>query len=113
MKFPSSYVPYDYRHPLSVPSQFKAVFDVIIADPPFLSAECLEKTAQTIQLLGKLDAKIILCTGAIMEDMVGHVLGLHRLKFEPRHVSGLSNQFACFANYETKYLDFEATHSLQ
>uniref|UniRef100_A0A0K0DIZ9 Protein-lysine N-methyltransferase n=1 Tax=Angiostrongylus cantonensis TaxID=6313 RepID=A0A0K0DIZ9_ANGCA len=102
-KFPHHYVPYDYRRPISVP--ILAVFDVVIADPPFLSAECLEKVAQTVRFLGKVDAKIIVCTGAIMEETVGRLLGLHRLKFEPRHASGLSNQFACLANYETKYLD--------
>ncbi|KAJ1353633.1 EEF1A lysine methyltransferase 1 [Parelaphostrongylus tenuis] len=68
-KFPSQYVPYDYTRPLCVPHYFEASFDVIIADPPYLSTECLEKTAQTVRFLGKTDAKIILCTGAIMEDM--------------------------------------------
>ncbi|VDM70890.1 unnamed protein product [Strongylus vulgaris] len=121
-KFPEEYVPYDYRHPLAVPSELKGnrhfciklspaimfqlagVFDVVIADPPFLADECLVKTAQTIRMLAKPNAKIILCTGAVMEKMAHRLLGLHRLKFEPQHANNLSNEFSCFANYETKYL---------
>ncbi|RCN24239.1 hypothetical protein ANCCAN_30069 [Ancylostoma caninum] len=55
-------------------------------------------------MLGKPSAKIILCTGAIMEKMADRLLGLHRLEFEPRHANNLSNEFSCFANYETKHL---------
>ncbi|KJH46814.1 hypothetical protein DICVIV_07140 [Dictyocaulus viviparus] len=68
-KFPVEYVAYDYRHPLTIPDEFKAFFDVIVADPPFLSVECLEKTSQTIHLIKKHDAKIILCTGLNMENL--------------------------------------------
>ncbi|VDK52964.1 unnamed protein product [Cylicostephanus goldi] len=103
-KFPLEYVPYDYRHPLAIPEELKGVFDVIIADPPFLADECLVKTAQTVRLLARPNAKIILCTGAIMEKMADRLLGLHRLKFEPQHANNLSNEFSCFANYDTKYL---------
>ncbi|EYB86521.1 hypothetical protein Y032_0277g1114 [Ancylostoma ceylanicum] len=103
-KFPTEYVAYDYRHPHAVPEDLKGAFDVIIADPPFLADECLVKTAQTIRMLAKPNAKIILCTGAVMEKMADRLLGLHRLEFEPQHANNLSNEFSCFANYETKYL---------
>jgi hypothetical protein len=36
-------------------------FDVVVADPPFLSEECMEKTIQTVKHLGK--DKVIFCTG--------------------------------------------------
>ena len=39
-------------------------FDVVVADPPYLSEECLQKTAQTINFLAK--EKIILCTGKLV-----------------------------------------------
>ncbi|VDP06544.1 unnamed protein product [Heligmosomoides polygyrus] len=103
-KYPMEYVPYDYRHPLAVPEALKGSFDVVIADPPFLADECLLKTAQTVRILAKPEAKIIICTGAIMEDRASRLLGLHRLKYEPSHVNNLSNEFSCFANYETKFL---------
>ncbi|WKX99703.1 hypothetical protein Q1695_014518 [Nippostrongylus brasiliensis] len=103
-KFPEAFIHYDYRHPLSVPEELKGSFDIVIADPPFLADECLLKTAQTVRLLAKPNAKIILCTGAVMEDRAKRILNLHRLKYEPCHANNLSNEFSCFANYETKFL---------
>ncbi|KAK6028000.1 hypothetical protein OSTOST_05962 [Ostertagia ostertagi] len=103
-KFPSEYIPYDYRHPLAIPEELKGIYDVVIADPPFLADECLLKTAQTVRLLAKPSARILLCTGTIMEDRAKRLLGLHRLEYEPCHANNLSNEFSCFANYETKYL---------
>ena len=41
-------------------------FDLIIADPPFLSEECHTKTGMTIRKLGKADHKIIICTGKVL-----------------------------------------------
>ena len=56
------FVFYDYNKPLELPEALqKESFDMVIADPPFLSEECLRKTAQTIKLLAK--GKILLCTG--------------------------------------------------
>ena len=44
-----------------IPEDLKGIFDVVIADPPFLNDDCLTKTAITIKLLAK--DKLILCTG--------------------------------------------------
>ena len=56
------FVFYDYRRPLDFPPGVEAhSFDLVIADPPYLSQECLRKTAQTIQYLTR--GKILLCTG--------------------------------------------------
>ena len=56
------FVFYDYNKPLELPKALQIEpFDLVIADPPFLSEECLRKTAQTIKFLAK--GKILLCTG--------------------------------------------------
>jgi EEF1A lysine methyltransferase 1 len=52
---------YDYKNPLKVPPELGGSFDVVVADPPFLSEECLTKTAVTIRFLSK--QKVLLCTG--------------------------------------------------
>jgi 16S rRNA G966 N2-methylase RsmD len=60
-KFGSDFVFYDYKSPLDIPRELYEQFDVVFADPPFLSEECLTKTAVTMKFLAK--KKIILCTG--------------------------------------------------
>lgn len=53
---------YDYSRPLDLPGDVAAhSFDVVIADPPYLSADCLKKTAETVRYLTR--GKILLCTG--------------------------------------------------
>ena len=54
---------YDYKEPLDLPLDLKQSFDIVIADPPFLSEECLCKTAVTVKFLAK--EKILLCTGKV------------------------------------------------
>ena len=57
-----NFVHYDYKQPRELPATLaEGSFDVVIADPPFLSEECLSKMAQTIKFLSK--DKVILCTG--------------------------------------------------
>lgn len=55
------YIFYDYNTPLNLPDHLLNYYDLVIADPPFLSKECLEKTANTINFLTK--EKVILNTG--------------------------------------------------
>lgn len=56
------FIYYDYNEPLSLPCGVAPQsFDVVLADPPYLSEECLSKVAQTIQYLSK--GKVLLCTG--------------------------------------------------
>ena len=53
---------YDYNQPLNLPRKLEEhSFGVVVADPPFLSEECLRKTAETVKYLAR--EKIILCTG--------------------------------------------------
>ncbi|XP_056417691.1 EEF1A lysine methyltransferase 1 [Hyla sarda] len=89
---------YDYNNPLDLPEGLQHSFDVVVADPPYLSEECLCKTAQTIEYLSK--GKTLLCTGAVMEDLVAQKLGLKMCKFIPKHNRSLANEFRCFANYD-------------
>lgn len=56
------FVLYDYRSPLEVPKELNSFFDVVVADPPFLSEECLTKTAMTMRYISK-GPHLILCTG--------------------------------------------------
>ena len=58
----SSFAYYDYNDPLTLPQPLVAhSFGIVVADPPFLSEECLCKVAQTIKFLAQ--DKVILCTG--------------------------------------------------
>ena len=58
------FVHYDCNNPLNVPQTIEAgSFDLVVADPPFLSEDCLEKFAKTIKFLMK--DKLILCTGQL------------------------------------------------
>lgn len=53
---------YDYNNPLFLPEDvLPQSFDIVIADPPYLSEECLSKVALTVKHLTK--SKILLCTG--------------------------------------------------
>lgn len=62
--FGKDFVFYDYNDPLNIPdSQGKSSFDVVFADPPFLSEECLSKISKTVKYLMK--DKIIICTGKL------------------------------------------------
>lgn len=66
---------YDYNEPLSfAASVAPQSFDIVLADPPYLSEECLSKVAETIKYLSK--GKVLLCTGEREEG-----LSLHRSGF--------------------------------
>lgn len=64
------FVFFDYNSPLAfeindLPAELPAhSFDVVVADPPFLAEECLEKTSKTVRHLAK--DKIILCSGVCL-----------------------------------------------
>lgn len=56
------FVFYDYNSPLDLPGRVaEHSFDIVVADPPYLSEECLRKTSQTIRFLTR--GKVLLCTG--------------------------------------------------
>ncbi|XP_041624254.1 EEF1A lysine methyltransferase 1 isoform X2 [Vulpes lagopus] len=91
---------YDYNNPLDLPEKIAAhSFDIVIADPPYLSKECLRKTSETIKYLTQ--GKILLCTGAVMEEEAAKLLGVKMCKFIPKHTRTLGNEFRCYVNYDS------------
>ncbi|XP_026150891.1 EEF1A lysine methyltransferase 1 [Mastacembelus armatus] len=99
----SDFIFYDYSEPLSLPASVAPQsFDIVLADPPYLSEECLSKVAQTIKYLSK--GKVLLCTGAIMENLAKELLDLKVCSFLPKHNRNLSNEFRCFVNYPSHLL---------
>ncbi|KAK2840150.1 hypothetical protein Q5P01_013890 [Channa striata] len=96
---------YDYNEPLSLPASVAPQsFDVVLADPPYLSEECLSKVAKTVKHLSK--GKVLLCTGAIMENHAKQLLDVKMCSFLPRHNRNLSNEFRCFVNYPSRLLSY-------
>ncbi|KAJ0173451.1 hypothetical protein K1T71_010600 [Dendrolimus kikuchii] len=91
------FIYYDYNNPEKLPPDTHGSYDLVVADPPFLSEECITKTSQTINLLKK--SKVIVCTGAIMKENVERLLGLKVCEFQPRHRNNLANEFSCYANF--------------
>ena len=97
---------YDYNSPLGISRDLREQFDLVFADPPFLSEECLTKTMVTVKFLAKDGAKLLLCTGAVMAQLADRLAGLKVCKFEPVHQNSLSNPFQCFANFDLdQYID--------
>lgn len=94
------FVYYDYKNPVDLPERIAThSFDIVVADPPYLSEECLRKMSETIKLLTR--GKILLCTGAVMEDAAAKLLGVKMCKFIPEHTRTLGNEFRCFVNYNS------------
>ncbi|MCJ8732413.1 hypothetical protein PDJAM_G00211130 [Pangasius djambal] len=94
---------YDYNNPLCLPEDvLPQSFDIVIADPPYLSEECLSKVALTVKYLTK--NKILLCTGAIMEEHAGRLMDVKICSYLPKHNHNLANEFRCYVNYESGLL---------
>lgn len=93
-------------------------YDLVIADPPFLSDECLTKTALTIKFLAK--KNYVLCTGifdnffyilikvfnyfyfsgSIMSELAKRLLNVEVCCFVPHHQNNLANEFYCYSNFD-------------
>lgn len=121
--FGSDFIFYDYSHPQDIPKELHGTFDLVICDPPFLSEECLTKTAISVRLLAK--KNIVLCTGlfllysyekltlfqimqliglcisgAIMDELARKLLGVKKCNFKPGHKNNLANEFWCYSNFD-------------
>ncbi|KAK9331560.1 putative N6-adenine methyltransferase-domain-containing protein [Lipomyces starkeyi] len=103
---PKQFVNYDFNAPARIPENMKSRFDVVIVDPPFLSAECQVKTAITVRLLLSLEKdrrKVVICTGQKVADVILRTYrsyGIRCTEFRPEHRNGLQNEFRCFASGE-------------
>lgn len=97
----SEFVFYDYKRPCSISADHhQGCYDTFLIDPPFLSSECFEKVAQTIKFLQSTpNPKIIVCSGAVMEEKVWELWSGKECRFQPEHEKGLSNHFKCYVNY--------------
>ncbi|XP_037646610.1 EEF1A lysine methyltransferase 1 [Sebastes umbrosus] len=94
---------YDYNEPLSVEASVAAQsFDIVIADPPYLSEECLSEVAKTVKYLSK--GKVLLCTGLTMAELAKDLLDVKMCSFRPTHNRNLSNEFRCYVNYPSRLL---------
>lgn len=123
----AEFVRYNFEEPVRrLPAWLQGWADRIVVDPPFLSEACQTAVGGTARWL--LDAsshstskggaergsknsetpRIIVCTGAIMEDLVlslyaeaGGGVQMRRTTFEAVHEGGrLSNEWGTFANFE-------------
>uniref|UniRef100_A0A182Q3A8 Protein-lysine N-methyltransferase n=1 Tax=Anopheles farauti TaxID=69004 RepID=A0A182Q3A8_9DIPT len=80
--------------------KFANHFDLVIADPPFLSEECIEKMGVIIKKIVKQSGKIVLCSGAVVEDWAKQHLGVSLCQFRPEHERNLGNEFRSYANFD-------------
>ncbi|KAK6536301.1 hypothetical protein TWF281_000541 [Arthrobotrys megalospora] len=130
--FGSEFTFYDFNEPLKLPVKFKGFFDRVLVDPPFLSEDCQTKAAITVRWLAKSWAgiigevtdrpdgvgsrqqqRIIVCTGERMKGVVDKMYrkaGVRCTEFEVRHAQGLSNEFRCYANFESSRFKWEKEH---
>nr|XP_043610678.1 EEF1A lysine methyltransferase 1 [Erigeron canadensis] len=100
-QYGSEFTYYDYNEPTSLPLSMKHAFRIIIADPPYLSQECLEKVSETVGFLKQPgESYLLLLTGAVQHDRAAQLLGLRPCGFRPQHSSKLGNEFRLFTNYD-------------
>ncbi|KAL2456765.1 methyltransferase [Forsythia ovata] len=92
---------YDYNQPENLPLSLKHSFPIIVADPPYLSKECLEKVTETISFLSRPgQSYLLLLTGEVQKERAAEILGLRPCGFQPHHSSKLGNEFRLFTNYD-------------
>lgn len=100
-KYPLNFVYYDYNQPIDDYMRRKFSqhsFDIVIADPPFLSEDCMNKVIETIKYLT--EKKVLICSGAVMRDILEQRLQLQQCQhFIPKHNRQLGNEFRCFSNF--------------
>lgn len=97
--FGEEFVYYDYKD-VNQNEEYKNYFDIIIADPPFLSKECILNTSNIINKLKKDTSDIIMCSGQTTAEWIRSALNLHQCEFRPEHERNLANEFCSFANFD-------------
>ncbi|XP_010516495.1 PREDICTED: protein-lysine N-methyltransferase N6AMT2 isoform X4 [Camelina sativa] len=100
-RYGSEFTFYDYNEPEDLPLQLKHCFHIIVADPPYLSRECLERVSQTISFLSiPVDSLLLLLTGEVQREHAAELLGVRPCVFKPHHSSKLGNEFRLFISYD-------------
>ncbi|KAK3005904.1 hypothetical protein RJ639_017725 [Escallonia herrerae] len=100
-QYGSEFTFYDYNQPLELPSTMQHGYKIVVADPPYLSEECLEKVAQTVSfLMQPEESHLLLLTGEVQRERAAKLLGLSPCGFRPQHSSKLGNEFRLFTNYD-------------
>ncbi|XP_033151113.1 protein-lysine N-methyltransferase CG9154 [Drosophila mauritiana] len=76
-------------------------YDLIVADPPFLSQECIAKTCEIVTRLqrNQKESKVILCSGEVVEPWLTARLPVLKCIFRPEHERNLGNEFVSYANF--------------
>lgn len=99
--FGDDFIQYDYSNAVEDDylDEYSEYFDLIIADPPFLSEECIEKVSNLIKRFSKPNSKVIFCSGEVVQIYVEKFLNLKRNTYEPKHHRNLGNVFASFSNF--------------
>ncbi|KAJ1857010.1 Protein-lysine N-methyltransferase efm5 [Coemansia sp. RSA 1822] len=99
--FRDQFVHYDFNHPVEFAraQDMKHKFKFIVADPPFLNEDCLAQTMETVKFLAAEGAKVMIDTGAVMEDLALKLIGARITNFRPAHKGGLANEFRCYATF--------------
>lgn len=99
--FGEAFIQYDFNAPLAFPSALAGTADILIMDPPFLNADTLGGFATTAaSLRASAEARVLLCTGAIMLAPARALLGVRPVRAEVCHANRLSNPFRLFASYD-------------
>ncbi|KAH0455545.1 hypothetical protein IEQ34_015577 [Dendrobium chrysotoxum] len=100
-QYGSDYIFYDYNLPEELPPESKQAYKIIVADPPYLSKECLEKVAQTISYLSQREEHyLLLLTGEVQKEVAAKLLKVYPCGFRPQHTNKLGNEFRLFTNYD-------------
>jgi len=68
--FGDSFNFYDLNKPLEIDTKHHKKFDIIVADPPFLNKETVQKVAESMRLLSKEESMKIFITGLQVQDAV-------------------------------------------
>ncbi|KAJ1696851.1 hypothetical protein LUZ63_005363 [Rhynchospora breviuscula] len=99
-QYGEDYIFYDYNLPEELPLVLKHSFKIIVADPPYLSKECLEKVTKTISFLAKpQDSHLLLLTGEVQKERALELLNVRPCGFRPQHSNKLGNEFLLYTNY--------------
>ncbi|KAF0915165.1 hypothetical protein E2562_034077 [Oryza meyeriana var. granulata] len=92
---------YDYNQPEELPAEMKHAYRIVVADPPYLSKECLVKVAKTVSFLAHPEGSfLLLLTGEVQKDRAFELLNVRPCGFKPQHSNKLGNEFRLFTNYD-------------